>query len=270
VPLPPPVPFFPGSLLNTLVFEQALGVPPLLFRSLIGLVLAVTVIRALEVFEVETARMIEAMEQQQILATERDRIARELHDGAIQTVYTAGLLIESTHKLVPPGSPAATRLEKAIAVLNDAIRDLRRNLGELRSAPSSLLSEPLPAALHRLAEDPRFRSLVDISLNLNLPDPDSLSPVPTDHVLAIVGEALSNIVRHAQARQAKISAHAANGRLTLSIQDDGRGMTNGLQAGYGLRNMRDRARLLGGQLEVTSASGKGTTITLDIPWKDER
>jgi len=104
-------------------------------------------------------------------------------------------------------------------------------------------------------------------------DPDRIWQLVQEervNVLAIVGEALSNIVRHAQARQAKISAHAANGRLTLSIQDDGRGMTNGLQAGYGLRNMRDRARLLGGQLEVTSASGKGTTITLDIPWKDER
>jgi len=265
--IPPPVPFFPGSLLNTLIFEQVLGVPPLLFRSLIGLVLAVTVIRALEVFEVETARMIEAMEQQQILAAERDRIARELHDGAIQTVYTAGLLIESTHKLVPPDSPAATRLEKAIAVLNDAIRDLRRNLGDLRAPPSV---EPLPAALRRLAEDPRFRSLVDVSLDLDLPDSDSLSPVRTDHVLAIATEALSNVVRHAQAHRVIIGAQTTDNRLTIRIQDDGRGMTGDWQAGYGLRNMRDRARLLGGQLEVTSASGQGTTITLDIPWKEER
>ena len=265
--IPPPVPFFPGSLLNTLIFEQVLGVPPLLFRSLIGLVLAVTVIRALEVFEVETARMIEAMEQQQILAAERDRIARELHDGAIQTVYTAGLLIESTHKLVPPDSPAATRLEKAIAVLNDAIRDLRRNLGDLRAPPSV---EPLPAALRRLAEDPRFRSLVDVSLDPDLPDSDSLSPVRTDHVLAIATEALSNVVRHAQAHRVIIGAQTTDNRLTIRIQDDGRGMTGDWQAGYGLRNMRDRARLLGGQLEVTSASGQGTTITLDIPWKEER
>jgi len=92
---PPRVPFFPADLLNADTFEQAIGVSPILFRSFIGLVLAVTMIRALEVFEVETARLIEAMEQQQILAAERDRIGRELHDGAIQTVYTAGLLVES-------------------------------------------------------------------------------------------------------------------------------------------------------------------------------
>ncbi|MBI3241525.1 MAG: sensor histidine kinase [Chloroflexi bacterium] len=263
----PPVPFFPGNFLNAANFEQAFGVPPLVFRSLIGLTLAIAIIRALEVFEVETARIIERMEQQQILAAERERIGRELHDGAIQTVYTAGLLVESAHKLVPADGPAAVRLEKAVAVLNDAIGDLRRNLGELHAAPSG---ELLPVALHRLAEDPRFRSLVDISLNLDLADADSLSPVRTDHVLAIAGEALSNVVRHAQARRVRISAQTTDSRLTIRIQDDGRGIMGDWQAGYGLRNMRDRARLLGGQLEVTSANGKGTTIILDIPWKDER
>ncbi len=263
----PPVPFFPGNFLNSANFEQAFGVPPLAFRSLIGLTLAIAIIRALEVFEVETARMIERMEQQQILAAERDRIGRELHDGAIQTVYTAGLLVESARKLAAPESPLAGRLDKVIAVLNDAIGDLRRSLGELHTAPSG---ELLPVALHRLAEDPRFRSLVDISLNLDLADADALSPVRTDHVLAIASEALSNVVRHAQARRVRISAQGTDSRLTIRIQDDGRGITGDWQAGYGLRNMRDRARLLGGQLEVTSAGGKGTTIILDIPWKDER
>ena len=61
--------------------------PVLLFRSVIGLVLAIAIIRALEIFNLETHRRIEAMEQQQILITERDRIGRELHDGAIQLVY---------------------------------------------------------------------------------------------------------------------------------------------------------------------------------------
>ena len=69
------------------------------FRSLIGLVMAVTIIRALEIFEVETDRRIEALEQRSIINAERERIARELHDGAIQKVYTAGLLVESASKL---------------------------------------------------------------------------------------------------------------------------------------------------------------------------
>ena len=265
--IPPPVAFFPGNALNVESFQQVVGVPPMVFRSLIGLVLAVGIIRALEVFEVETARMIEAMEQQQILAAERERIGRELHDGAIQTVYTAGLLVESARKLAGPDSPAAPRLDKAMAVLNDAIRDLRRSLGDLRAAPSG---EPLPAALRRVADDPRFRSLVDVTLELDLPAADSLSPVRTDHVVAIMGEALSNIVRHARARQVTITAARADGRLVMTIQDDGIGLPRDPHAGYGLRNMRDRARLLGGRLEIVSAAGKGASVRLDVPWEDER
>jgi signal transduction histidine kinase len=265
--IPPPVPFFPGNWINSDTVQQATGIPPMLFRSLIGLVLAVTIIRALEVFDVETARMIEAMEQQQIVAAERDRIGRELHDGAIQTVYTAGLLVESARNLAEPDSPVASRLNKAIDVLNDAIRDLRRNLGELHAAPTDV---PLPVALRRLTQDPRYRSLVDVSLDLDLPEADSLSSVRTDHVLAIVNEALSNVVRHAQARQVHVHARRSEGRLIVTIQDDGLGLPRQVEAGFGLRNMHDRARLLGGQLDMTSTKGKGTTIRLDIPWKDER
>jgi signal transduction histidine kinase len=248
-------------------FEQALGVPPSVFQSLIGLVLAFTFIRALEIFDVETARMIEAMEQQQILGAERDRIARDLHDGVIQKVYTAGLLVESAQKQALPDSPVGDRLGTAVGVLNDAIGDLRRHIGELHTTTSS---ESLPIALRRLAEDPRFQSMVDISLDLDLPEIDQLSPARTDHVLAIAAEALSNVVRHARAHRVDIQAGLIDGRMHLLIQDDGVGLPVDVAEGHGLRNMHDRARLLDGQLEITGVNGKGTAVQLDIPWKDER
>ena len=265
--IPSPVTFFPGNVLNSVTFEQVVGVPPSVFQSLLGLVLAITFIRALEIFDVETARMIEAMEQQQILSAERDRIARDLHDGVIQKVYTAGLLVESAQKQAASDSPVARRLDTAVTVLNDAIGDLRRNIGELRTTSSG---ESLPIALRRLAEDPRFQSLIHISLDLDLPDSDSLSPTRTEHVLAIVTEAMSNVVRHAHASQVKISTRLVDGRMHTVIQDDGIGLPSTVSAGYGLRNMHDRARLLGGQLDVASVNGKGTTVSLDIPVKDER
>ncbi len=265
----PPIPFFPGNVVNTATFEQFLLAPPPVYRSIIGLVLVIAIIRALEVFDLETARMIESMEQQQILNTERSRLARELHDGAIQKVYTAGLLVESAHKLVEPDHPVLiARLEKAVNVLDDAIRDLRRNLGELHTTPGE---EPFPEALRRLAEDPRFGSLVDISLSIDLPTAgEPLSPVRADHVLAVVNEALSNVVRHARARRVNISACSQDGRLILTVEDDGISLPRNYTAGYGLRNMRDRARLLGGSIHITGAPGKGTRVTLDVPWRDER
>ncbi len=265
--IPPPVTFFPGDWLNSAAFETWIGLPPLVFRALLGFGLALAMIRALEVFELETERAIESMEQQQILASERDRIARELHDGVIQKVYSAGLLIESAQKQTPPDSPMGSRLDKAVVVLNDAIADLRRNLGELRAAPSG---RSLYAALHALEQDPRFRTLVDLSLDLDLPPGELLTTARTDDVMAIVNEALSNVLRHARARHVKISARCEDDRLVLTVQDDGAGLPHDPTAGYGLRNMRDRARMLGGEVEIAKAEGKGTRVRLNIPWRDEQ
>jgi signal transduction histidine kinase len=265
--IPPPVPFFPGNVLNTVTFERATGVPPEIIQSIIGLVLAYTFIRALEIFDVETARHIEAMEQQQILTAERDRIARDLHDGVIQKVYTAGLLIESAQTQAAPQSAVTGRLATAITVLNDALGDLRRNIGELHTVTTN---EPLALALRQLAEDPRFQSMVDVKLDLDLPETDRLSPDRTEHVLAIVTEALSNVVRHARARQVTLHAAGRDGRLHLSIQDDGIGLPAEVAAGHGLHNMHDRTRLLNGQIAIEGSNGKGTLVRLDIPWRDER
>jgi signal transduction histidine kinase len=266
--IPPAIPFFPGNFLNSDIVQQVTGAPPPVFRSLIGLGLAIAIIRALEVFDVETARMIEGMEQQQAVAAERDRIARELHDGAIQKVYTAGLLVDSARKLVSDNqSQLSARLEKAVTVLNDAIGDLRHNLGELQAEPVDM---PFSEAVRNLVDDPRFNSLVDLSLDFDLPEADALSPLYTGHILAILNEALSNVIRHARARRVKISVRCVEGKMSMTIEDDGIGLPDEYEAGYGLRNMRDRARLLGGQIDFKSINGRGTRVTLIVPWEEER
>jgi signal transduction histidine kinase len=264
--IPPPAPYFPASVLNEATVEQAIAVPLPVLRSLVGFALTVQIIRALEIFVLETERMIEAMEQSQILAAEHERIGRELHDGAIQSVYSAGLLVEAARRVAEPGSALAGRLDRAVVVLNGAIADLRETLAELRREPQR---EPLAAGLERLAADPRFRSLVAIDLALDLPEAGALPARRSEHVLAIVREALANAVRHARARQVDIRAARANGRLVLTVQDDGQGLPSDLQAGFGLRNMRDRARLLGGRLDIGPSPGRGTRVTLDIPWEEE-
>ena len=266
--IPPPVTFFPGNIVNSMNFELTFLVPVPVFRSLIGLGLVIAIIHALEVFDVETARMIESIEQQQILIAERSRIARDIHDGAIQKVYTAGLLIESARKHAGEADdPLFNRLEKAEFVLNDAITDLRHSLGELKSSPES---SPFPIALRNLAEDARFRSLVEIDLEIDLPDNEVLSPVRAEHVLSVLNEALANVVRHAQASRVLIVVGQQDNRLLMTVEDNGIGMSEDAEVGYGLRNMRDRARMLGGEIEFTLANGKGTRVTLDIPWKDKR
>ncbi len=264
--LVPPVSFFPGSWLNADRFSQLFVITPPMIRSLIGLVIAIATIRALEIFDVETRRQIEAIEEQQLLAAEHERIGRELHDGALQKVYTAGLLIQSAQKLAPRESPLESRLSTAVAVLDDAIADLRQNLGKLQPAKPSAV--PLEQGLRDLAADPRFRSLVKISLDLDLPAVVGYSSEQNSHILAIVQEALANTVRHAHARHIAIRARRVDGRLMLAVEDDGTGLPEQVREGHGLRNMRDRAALLQGRLEVRPME-KGTSVVLDIPWKAE-
>ena len=264
--VPPPVDFFPGNIINRDTFINLVGIPPLVFRSLVGLVIAVFLIRALEVFDVETERRIEKLEQSQIITAERERLARELHDGAIQKVYTAGLLVESASRLADSKGEIGARLDKSVIVLNDAIADLRRNLSELH-AGSQVSSESLPALLKQIAENPHYASMVSIALDIKILDSKKLSPMRSSHVYAIVNEALANIVRHAQAKNVGIRALDSGANLQIEIKDDGIGIPPEPQAGYGLRNMRDRARLLNGSLEFKNT--RGTTVTLIIPWVDQ-
>ncbi len=261
----PPVNFFPGNIINTDTFTRYLLVPPQLVRALIGLAMAGTTIRMLEIFDVETSRQIQTMEQQQILAAERERIARELHDGTIQKVYTAGLLVRSAQNLVEAETPLAGRLSTAVGVLDDAIGDLRGNLSGLQQPVQK--TESLGTALKELATDPRFSSLVEISLDIDLPELDLMDPERAGHILAIMREALANIIRHSNARHIKVSAHRTDNRLKLVIEDDGVGMPRQVVEGHGLHNMRDRASLLHGQLEFYRLQN-GTSVELDVPWKE--
>jgi signal transduction histidine kinase len=266
--IPGPVNFFPGNLLNARTFEQFVGVPLILFRTLSSLVIAISIIRSLEIFTLETQRKIEELEQQQIINSEHERLARDLHDGAIQKVYTAGLLVESASRLAEAKTEIGSRLERAVVVLNDAIADLRHNLAELHHSDATSADEPLVQMLQHLSEDPHYNTLVKIVLNLNLPEEKMLSPVRARHVSAIVNEAMANIVRHANARNVSIQAQDLGEQLQVLIKDDGTGITPNSQPGYGLRNMRDRARLLNGELHFSEPSAKGTTVTLEIPWID--
>ncbi len=262
--LPPPVPFFPGDVFNSATFENALIIPVPLVRSLIGVGLAVTIIRGLEIFDVEIARTIEAMEQRQILSAEHDRLARELHDGAIQKVYSAGLLLESARNQVRETGPVSERLDRAVNVLEDAIRDLRQNLVALTDTPADT---PLPDRLRQAADSPSIRSMMTVELRLDLAPDDTLDPIRTEHIVAIVGEALANVVRHAQASRVELFAGRHQGQLEIRVRDNGLGIPDAVHAGFGMRNMRDRARIINGELSIDRLE-HGTEVHLTVPWRD--
>jgi signal transduction histidine kinase len=206
---------------------------------------------------------VEEMEQAQILMVERERISRELHDGAIQTVYTAGLITESVRKKLSDEDPLGVRLDSVVSALSHAINDLRHLVGHLE--PKTSCSD-LAAELRQLADDSQVKSLIQVEVSVSSCDNTFLLPTGASHVRAIVNEALSNITRHAQARHAWIVAERRNGELRITIADDGDGVLAQHPIGFGLRNMRDRARLLGGTLHIDQRAPCGTQVILTIPW----
>ncbi len=254
----PQSPFFPANLINVNSFEAIFILPPPVFRSATGLLLAITIIRALEVFEVETQRLVLQMEENLVISNERERIARDLHDGALQQIYAAGLLAQSLRKQAD--GALAENLDRLIIVINQGIEQLRRFLSQGQIEVQTV--ELIPA-LELIFDD--TRRFIQIETHWDTPSSPSLIPEQINHLTAFTREAVSNAIRHAHSDRLEVRLECQEEHLKLTIRDFGQGLPQYPEMGYGLRNMRDRARLLGGELAIESSPQKGTTVTLEIP-----
>ena len=130
--------FFPANTLNTSVIEGALGVPVPVYRSLIALVIVVAVVRTLDVFDLEIDRTLSAVEEAQVLDAERARLARDLHDRTLQSVYAAGLIVTTCFEVrrQEGRTRSAESLSRAMLALDRAVEDLRSHIAELSSPPT--------------------------------------------------------------------------------------------------------------------------------------
>jgi signal transduction histidine kinase len=220
---------------------------------------------------IETARLF-GQARELALLHERDRIAKELHDGIIQTIYAVGLtldycqltVLESPEDVKSRLGDAASGLNRAISDIRNYILDLTHRVGEvtgLREAAESLARE------YGRSTTPGF---VPLTITVDVDD-DASTAVPAERrieIIQVLREALANAVRHAHASNVTISGQIERGHLLLRVADDGVGfdVTAGSAEGHhGLRNMTNRARMLDGHLDLESAPGRGTTLTLDLP-----
>ncbi len=280
--LVPVAPFFPASVLNEIALYRAIGVPAGIPRILAGAVIAWSFLRALEVFRVEAERVAQALQREQSLNAERERISRELHDGTIQSIYAAGLALDDAwHALesVQP-SPGALSPEQSAALshtrsqmrtvmdsLNRTVQDIRRYIYDLRAAG---MEEDLARGLVQIVNEWRARARLPIEWSVEGRPLREMTLEQRQHVYQIAREALSNVARHSGATQARVELRyggCADDRadLCLRISDNGNGQAPPADhQGYGLRNMRERARLLGAHLTVQSTPGAGTVVTLQF------
>jgi signal transduction histidine kinase len=266
--LVPAASFFPANWLNQAFVQDLLGVPAALFRALVGLVLTYAILQALKVFEVETHNWIEEMERAQALAADRERIGRELHDGTIQSIYAAGLILEDVRMaLDDEPERARSQLDRAMTSLNRTIQDIRSYIFDLRRGEEV---DDLESSLGRLVKDFQVNTLIDVDFNIEGKKQQPLGPERTQNLRQIARESLTNVARHARASHVDVLLRYGERQLTLRIADDGIGFpasgVNG--AGRGLKNMRERAQLLEGALVVEGTPREGVTVVLTVPYGD--
>jgi signal transduction histidine kinase len=194
---------------------------------------------------------------------DRERIAKELHDGAIQALFAVGMGLQGSAMLARDPELAA-RIEGAVEELDRVIRDLRNYIFGLR--PGILADRQLDQALRRLVEEFQERSGVVAVAEVD-PQAAAVLASSAGEVVQLTREALSNVSCHAAAATCRVSLRQEEGGVVLEVDDDGRGFDPDqvAGAGHGLGNLRERAAALRGRAEVASAPGQGTTVRVTIP-----
>lgn len=282
---------FPSTIINTDLFARLFGIPVELFRTTMAAVAAVFIIRSLRAFEAERARQLdelkeaqmrEAQQRQQLQSdllrqivnaqeTERQRIARELHDETGQSLTAIGLGLRGVQSTMRSDLALAERqVIELESHAGRAIDELRRLVSDLR--PSQLDDLGLVAALRWYTQEVESRTGIKVILETQ--GKHTLSPEINTVLFRIAQEALTNVVRHARAKQAIVRLCLEEAFATLSICDDGQGFDpqrelahRNHRAAWGLIGMQERATLIGGTFSVNSTLGKGTEATIVVPIK---
>jgi signal transduction histidine kinase len=196
---------------------------------------------------------------------ERERMGQDLHDGIIQSLFALGLGLERCQRLAATQPDEVSKqLGVAATGLKSVIRDLRAYLGGVE--PQIVNGRELEAALGLQLRMLQGSQDVEVSFHVDPAAAERVSPHHATELLYIAREAMSNSLRHAQARRASLALELCHGRVRLVVEDDGIGFDRGgVRAGEGLKNMTARAAKLNAHVTVSSAPGRGTRIILELP-----
>ncbi|MEU4268925.1 GAF domain-containing sensor histidine kinase [Streptomyces sp. NPDC026092] len=207
--------------------------------------------------------------EQVVLLEDRDRIARDLHDLAIQRLFATGMTLQSARRFVEHPE-AVDRLTRAIDDLDATIKIIRSTIFGLReheSAGAPRLRSRVVKAVDEIATTLGFAPALRMEGLLDTDVPHEAA----EEVIAVIGEALTNVARHARAHRAEVSVVAEDGVLAVTVRDDGTGIPQG-GSRSGLRNLSERAERLGGTLSVRARAEpqSGTVLEWRIPLPEGR
>ncbi|GGX79640.1 hypothetical protein GCM10010358_37290 [Streptomyces minutiscleroticus] len=188
---------------------------------------------------------------------DRDRIARDLHDLAIQRLFATGMTLQSAGRFIDHAE-ASERVLRAVGDLDETIKIIRSTIFALRTRDDDVAPGLRAGAVRAAGEaasvlgfPPSVR--MEGLLDTNVPRKTA------DHILAVLSEALTNVARHAHADRVEVVLETDGREVRLTVSDNGVGIPPGGRRS-GLRNMAERARQLGGDLEITTPDGGGTML----------
>ena len=196
---------------------------------------------------------------------ERNRLARDLHDSIKQQLFAIQTWAATAQtRLDATPTEARHAVDQIRTATHEAMTEMEAMLDQLRAAP--LENVGLVEALKRQCEALGFRTGAHVTFESGpLPPSDTLPPGIQQALFRVAQEALANVGRHARATHVHVSLAHADAVLSLTIQDDGQGFTEGARAGMGLSNMRARAAEFQGTLAVNHDAGRGTQVSLVLP-----
>jgi PAS domain S-box-containing protein len=218
------------------------------------------------------------LKQQSLVATlqERDRLARELHDGIAQTLGYVGIQAQTAVKWIKDGNndKAESLLGRLVEVAKDAHADVRQSILNLRSASGRQWS--FIPALKKYID--KFQSNYGIRTELSLSDEieeNTFDTIVEVQLLLVIQEALTNSHKHSSAHLLKVGVALDGSHATITITDDGHGFdTSQLEdsngSHFGLVFMRERMEQIGGSLTIDSMPGEGTVLKLDVPIREKQ
>jgi signal transduction histidine kinase len=204
------------------------------------------------------------LREQYDLAQERERIAREFHDGLGHHLVSAIRGLESLRRRLKPHADTAAdcALQEQIDILRAALDDTRQTIQQLRAPETTDMRVFIRQTAERVAQR------LGAQLHCDCPDPmPTLTPLQTLMLTRVVQEALSNVMKHAgRPQNLWVACDWRDGWLEMRVADDGDGFDPATALeGMGLNNMRERIRALGGELTIQSAPGQGTTVIARVP-----
>lgn len=207
----------------------------------------------------ELAR-VHRLREELLVFTDRDRIARDLHDLVIQRLFASGLSVQSLTRFTKDDL-ALERIRTITGELDEAIRSLRDTIYSLKTSTGD--TELLSGRIRRVARS--SAKSMPFTPRLSITGPvDAVTPDKADNVVAVVSEGLSNAIRHSGADAISVSVAAVKGRVTVVITDNGSGFADP-EKRNGLANLEDRARMLDGECTITSAPNAGTSLEWSVP-----